>query len=339
MTVQQAFSILNIGPSSDEEQVKQAFHELSLIHHPDVSGQTTDEKQQHLNEAYKVALKALKNKQVVKLPAIIDNSLKQVTLTILRTEFREETRSYVKKITKHKLNRSKPIAYTLWAFAAVAGLLGFVGKEIIPEFALSKTTLESAKIVTVVIGAYALIFQFMRDNLSNRIERLSEDYNDKRIVAFELSKLLKFQAVKVFDFSKLLNSKEGDFQSIRIAILGSVSAYERTKLLILKAKEIGLIEPNQPDFVNPDTIDKYNLKFNPADFGIYEEPEPPKARTADEIKSEIKNSIITGAIFLIGTGLIIFFYKSLWSILTGVITLAAFASIVTLKQELKAITM
>ena len=335
MTIEEAFLKLRIDPSANEDQIKKAFHELSLLHHPDISGQESGETQQNLNEAYNMATDFVKIKGGTVLPAAMENALQRMNINIMRSEFREETWSYVKKITAFNLNRNKPIVYSLWVIAALLGLLGFVGKEIIPDLAFSKITLEYAKIGTVLVGLYALVFQFMRENIKNRIEMISEEFHDKKAAAFELSSLLKFKPVDSFDFTEMMETDHRTVPTTILTLLGRISFAERARLLVLKAAEIGLIEPLQTDFINPDTINQYRLKFNPSDFGVFQEkPEPPPIKTVKEIKKEMRGAAILGAVCLIGTALIVFFFRTFWAVLPGLVAFGAIANFFALRSEL-----
>lgn len=335
MTIEEAFALLKIDPSANEEQIKKAFHDLSLLNHPDISGQESGEAQQNINEAYAVTTEFVKIKAVAVIPSAMENTLQRMNDNIMRSEFRADTQFYIKKITTLNLNRNRPIVYSLWVITALLGLLGFVGKEIIPEIPLSKMTLQYMKIGTVLTGLYALVFQFMRENIKNRIEMLSEDFHDKRIAAFELAKLLNFESVNTYDFSQMLNKEGQGMPSAMLTMFGKISFSERTRLLILKAKEIGLIEPVQNEFIDLQTIDQYRLKFNPVDFGVFEKkPEPLTQKTVEEIKKDMVGAAILTIILLIGTGLIIFFFRSLWAILPGSTAFGAIVNFFSLRSDL-----
>ena len=62
MTVQDAARILGVHEDADEQDIKEAYHRLALVHHPDVGGK--NKYMVILTDAYKMLLKARIKKTV-----------------------------------------------------------------------------------------------------------------------------------------------------------------------------------------------------------------------------------------------------------------------------------
>jgi len=332
MTVTEAFEILKIGIDSSEEEIKKAFHKLCLKVHPDRDPSKNDnEPQKELNEARDVALAYLKVKHSI-VPVGVSNSVitsleKKFTLA----EYREETTSYLKKLEARKTISVRQVKYLIWILTAILGFITFLGKEVFPKFNLPIDVQSQLKILTVFAGCIALYFQLMQDNIKNKLEVLTDYFHDKQNCIISLSTALGFEKITSFNSNRLYDGQNDPSNFILYVFFGRITHYERMKILLLKSKENGLIEQNKTEEIKPETLNLYQLKFNPADFGDVSQikKKEPKPKTADEAKSEFQTGLVVSLVFSVGTACIIYFFKSYWAFLPGTISLFGFLAAIT----------
>jgi hypothetical protein len=206
---------------------------------------------------------------------------------------------------------------------------------VIPGVTEEKALTPSLKILPLVTGCFALLFQLVLDGIKNNLELINESFEDKHYCALKLSEYLGFRTQTNFHVNNLdRNFSNGD-NSLSTMLSGNITRRERIKILILKAKENNLIEPVNAKEINPNSLNEYKLNFNPADFGYESEKTELKVRTAEEIKRSIKSGYIMSVIFAVITVLVIYFFKSYWSILPGVFSLAGILMSVEESKELK----
>lgn len=265
MNIEEAYQVLKIDLYSNEERIKKAYQELSKEYHPDISDGQSDE-QASINEAYNIVLDFQKAKSLIVLPAAIENSLIKLNQNFELAQFKEETRNFLNSVVNKNSNRNKSYSYSFWFIAAILGIMGFASKEIAPLFDLPIFVQTTAKISAVLCGFYALIFQFLRENIKNKIEDVAEKFQNKQYTAGELAHLLNYKNVEAFDAGIFLTGGIEERPHIMGIFLGRLSSFERNKMFILKAKENGLIIPLESAIITPQTINMYKLKFNPQDF-------------------------------------------------------------------------
>lgn len=335
MTIEEAYQILKIDLSADDEEIRKAYHDLSLLYHPDITGEESSEQQAKLNEAYRIVIDFQKAKYLSVIPKHIESSLQQINKNFELAQFREDTNSYVKKIKVIKLSKIQQINYVLWGVTAVCGIFGFLSKEILPFFSFLKAGDPIFKMMTLCFGFTALFAQFIRETIKNKIDLITENYRDKHTAAFELSRILNFETMDSFDATSVrLNRRSEDLPPLMP--FGGLTRYEQTKILILKAKENGLIEPFETSFLKPEDINKYKLKFDPADFKQFEEvEEPAKPLTEKDLKQQILGFGLASITCLGICGSIIYFLQSYWAVLPGFFTLVFGAITISSRSDFK----
>ncbi len=335
MTIEEAYKFLEADYSATEDQLKKNFHELSLKNHPDLNEQNTDEFQKLLNEAYDVAVTSCKTRSSNLISLAVENSLSQLNRNYELIHYRGEADSFIKKIYTTKIARTRPVSYMLWLCTAILGIVAFFGKEIFPTLTVSPTMQNNAKLFTAIIGLSALIFQFLRDNIKNRIETISSELQDKKVAALELSKLLNFKNLETFDSTSLVIGNE-DSEAPTSTMFFGLNANERVKLIVLKSKEHGLIEPVKSSFLTPNSMDLYIIKFKPAEFIVLNTSLRQEIiRTEKDIINDTRIGLVLFTVGFISTVLIIYFLKSYWAILSGFFTIGGFILWLNSKSEFK----
>ncbi|MCX6251776.1 MAG: J domain-containing protein [Bacteroidetes bacterium] len=354
MTLNEAFEILKIDSEATEKEIKKAFHTLSLLYHTDRQpSHQDDEAQKKLNEAHEIAVAYRKWGHSL-VPINVAKSISEsIDTSLALIKYKSETETYIKKLETRKTIKVKEVKNILWIITGVFAIITYLGKELFPHINiltsfLSHLNLTSEgraalinelKLIPIFTAGLALYFQLMQEKIKNKIEALNDKYQDKGICAEKLAELLEYSSLTIFNSEKLkFKNNEKKDSPIVLLLFGKITSEERLKILILKAKENGLIEPENSKVIKPESLYNYKIKFNPADFGsvkndVTEEKindlkvETIKVRfdktkektstlkTIKELKSDVKGSAGALILFLIITFCVIFFSVGYWKLI------------------------
>jgi hypothetical protein len=340
MTVQEAFELLGVDPYASEEVITKAFRKESKKVHPDLNPEEANEKQALLNKAHEIAEAFMKVRFSIIPIEQVGSTLNAIEKDMRLSNYREETRSYIRKL---QIKTSSPIhrlKYMLWAFAGLCAFLTFMGKESLSELTKYPQYAGYVKVMILISGCGALFTQLLLDNIKNKLEYLNDSFQDKQFCAGELSRCLNYENIKTadrIDFYQNIRMRPSEVPRLP-GFTGIVPKQERIKIMLLKAKETGLIEIVQSKEIRPGDMDKIVLNFNPADFGQKKEPEEIKKRqprTIGELKTDVKLYTSGTVIFGIVTAAIIIIYKSYWAFAPGFFLLIYGTNFLIAKSEIR----
>lgn len=338
MNTTDAFKELQIPTDSNEQQIKKAHKKLSKKNHPDISDDKDGVNQQKLNQAREIALKSVKSISLAKIPKELQKTFSQLEKSFERAQYSNDTQAFVKKIITKRLNRLRPINYTVWFLTAILGLVSFLGKEVLPTFPLTEEAAKIVKLLTVYCVAMVLLLQFAKENIKQKIDLIKEELQDKQFCATEISRLLGFQDIKEFNIDDLLPFREKIQSDMPGFLIGKIRMDERIKLTILKAKENGLIELQETKIIKPGSFDKYILKFNPQDFDVFERLPEERIRipkTIEELRFDFKTNLGLSVFFVITTAVVFYFFGKLWMILPAFFAFVSIANVLISISEIK----
>lgn len=319
MTVNEAFDALKLELQASEKEIQRSFRTLSKKAHPDKSRVRETAEQVRLNEARDVALAYVKVRHALVPLEVANSAISVWEKKVMQQGYKEDAEAFVRKLESRKTVRIRQLRNFVWLTAAVLGGVVFFGKEIFPLFPLAEDVQMTLKLGTVAFAGLSVLYmQLIQDRLKKGIEALEEDYQDPEECARSLARALGFKKVSSFDFNRIRDSDgQKHHDDLRLALTGGISHRDRMKVLLLKAKENGLIEPVKKTEMKPNRLNLYDLKFDPSDFDEGAPLDSP-SRVLTPIEAA-KEGIAAGAsitvTFGIVSALVTYFFSIYWALI------------------------
>lgn len=325
MSIDEAFSLLDVPLDADEEQIKQRYYEKSKIHHPDKL-EGDHEIQAKLNEAYDIASAYSKIRySVIRLET---SDLLETLSKALETQRPSlDAEATAQRIKKRKTKHLQRMKVALWVIGGIAGIFALFGKELFPLL-YPKTDNQSPssfenllKLLSFTFGVAGLILQMIITRIGNRIDAFMENISERQDCALELATCLRFEDIESFcEYDITLPIGVRSLPPPWETLLDTSVEFRR--VLLKKSLEHGLIEVVRQESFTPDSVDTYRLRFRPGLFKPRHEPNK-KPETKPMTREEARSLIIFGGVWFLALGglttYLIVVSSSLWSILTGIL--------------------
>jgi hypothetical protein len=290
MSPEEAFRILGISADCSQSELTEAFYDMSRRHHPDADGGSSDAQVQ-LNAAREIAeIHISQNKALV--PARLQQSVKELDKQLSAERAGRQANDLTQRVIRRGMRPLQTMKYSALVLAALAGLVGWFGESLLPQFSLRlpvggeegfNLLRAQIKLISVGLAGCAAVLHFFAQRHVFLVEIEKEQLDDVEYCASELAKALRYgdnAVVRQADIDPLWKgAADNDVRSVKSVLrhflLGLDNA-ERKRLLILKSIEHGFLESEGPKNVIPASNRTYRVTIRPKEFmPRAKKPDPP----------------------------------------------------------------
>jgi len=236
----------------------------------------------------------------------------------------------VNKADQIKRVRSSPlrtIRTMTWVMGGISGVLVLIADRLpdITRFLGQDPNLDAMTetffaVSAVILGAAGFVLQMIAERVDRVVDTYLAELDDYRFCAAELAKHLEYKDVATFTEASFAKDSATDTSSSLLLGFGGRGS-KLIPLVLLKAREHGLIDIARPLEVTPDSVAEFTVKFRPSAFAPKAQPPPPPPTTADALPPLIVG--VAGFIlFLTVTVYLVLIGRYFWALLPGFLALS-----------------
>lgn len=246
LTVEEAFEALGISQTSNADEIRSAFRELSKHRHPDVPEGSHDQ-QAKLNRAYETALAYSNGGQLVVIE--MKKALQIVERNIARQEASQEILTFAAITANHRTRPLQRVKYLALILAGIAGFLGFITDLPGTPPDLIQLMKEGAVLFAGVGGILQYFIQYQNQLIDEFKESISEEENC--VVKLRILGVTANQTFTLDDILERMGVLRNDGHDLVARHIIRVTRdvfrlrpSEMAKMAVLKGVENGILEIN-----------------------------------------------------------------------------------------------
>jgi hypothetical protein len=280
ITAEEAFKLLGLSSDCTQVELQKAFHELSRETHPD-TGKGQSAAQARLNEAREVAAAYIADHKTL-IPIKLESALLEFERKLVAEQAARQADDIAHRAIRRYQRRFRNAKYLAFLLAALAAAFGWLRESILPGLSglipsdMSDILRDQFKTFAVALAAGGGILHFLSQRHALLMEAFKESLDDVETCAAELATAVDYDDQKEIRQGSLRSYPENSHGHLfeLLSILWRFDPTDRTRLLVAKGLEHGLLEGIGPKNILPASGRLFKVTFTPSQFRP--RPRPPE---------------------------------------------------------------